>query len=407
MIRSILNKRFLLADQALVSGFSFINSILIARVFGIENYGIYASVLLGVYFAMNILNSIVIQPMQVNLSKHDDQNDYIIFNLALQISLLAIIILGFLAISYLLNLNINTFSIYIFAVGVTVQDLLRKIFIALSQLKTVFLVDLIFVSTQTIVLLVFSFISLHSVWVLMFWQGLAYVFPFAVALIFLSPFSIKATQWKAYAKFHYKEGRWLLAAAVVQWSSSNLFVVAAGYYISIKALGALRLCQTIFGVLNVLLVTYENYALPQTAKILNDNQVSAVQYLKKISKQLIIAIVPILLIVFIFSDFLIGLIGGSEFTEYSYIMKGMALLYIFILINQPIRVAVKALVLNKHFFFAYALSLVFSLIASDFLLRNYEVFGALTGLIASQIILFLYLQRQLKIQKFTLWKSFI
>jgi O-antigen/teichoic acid export membrane protein len=70
-------------------------------------------------------------------------------------------------------------------------------------------------------------------------------------------------QNKELLQYHFKEGKWLFSASIVQWFSSNFFTLVAGIYLGINALGALRLVQSFFGAVNVILQTVENYYLPK------------------------------------------------------------------------------------------------------------------------------------------------
>jgi O-antigen/teichoic acid export membrane protein len=197
----------------------------------------------------------------------------------------------------------------------------------------------------------------------------------------------------------------LFFTAVSQWWSGNLFVVASGIYLGTAALGALRLGQSLFGVLNVLLQTFENYILPQTALKIQQSQSIGISYLKEMNQKLAYVFIPVLLLVFIFSSFLITLAGGKDFTEYAFVLKGLSILYIFILLSQPIRFYFRSMQMNSHFFYAYFISLVFALSTSHWLISAYGLQGAIAGLIGSQILLLTYWSIILQLKNINIWKS--
>jgi O-antigen/teichoic acid export membrane protein len=71
---------------------------------------------------------------------------------------------------------------------------------------------------------------------------------------------------------------------MVQWFSSNFFTLVAGIYLGVNALGALRLVQSFFGVINVILQTVENYYLPKTAQLHYQDKkkkITAFQYVER------------------------------------------------------------------------------------------------------------------------------
>ena len=55
----------------------------------------------------------------------------------------------------------------------------------------------------------------------------------------------------------------------------NLFIVTSGVYLGVAALGAFRLVQSLFGILNLVLQTFENYVLPQASVKYNESATKA------------------------------------------------------------------------------------------------------------------------------------
>ena len=51
-------------DQAVVSGFSFLSSVVLARFLGVDGFGIYSVAWLGVLIASSINQPLIIAPMQ-------------------------------------------------------------------------------------------------------------------------------------------------------------------------------------------------------------------------------------------------------------------------------------------------------------------------------------------------------
>jgi hypothetical protein len=82
----------------------------------------------------------------------------------------------------------------------------------------------------------------------------------------------------------------------------------------------------------------------------------------------------------------------------------MVILYFFIFLNYPSRIAIKVIVLNKIFFYGYVISFVFSVASFHFFLNYFGLSGAVLGLVFNQLVMFLYWQNQLKKNQFQLWK---
>ncbi|GAA5038705.1 hypothetical protein GCM10011506_36860 [Marivirga lumbricoides] len=396
-----------LADQAIFSGNSFLVTILLARLVAPELFGLFAGWVLGIYLAVSLVSSLVIQPYQVMLSKVDEQRKYQFFVTVLQLSCVLVLLLVtqgiFKLTPFLHDYTQYKEALLLYAFGFMLHDFFRKSLLAQKQISQIVILDILLALMQSGMLLIASFTSWSFI-VLLQLLALSYIpaLVFALATSFKSwKFSIN---WKKYIQLHYQQGKWLFLSAMVQWWSGNLFVVASGMYLGVAALGAFRLVQSLFGVLNVLFQTFENYALPQTARLMTQSRITAQQYLKRLSVQSLTLFASVLVTVFLLSDYIIVWAGGDQYATYGFLVKGMSVLYLIIFIGYPVRLAIRALVLNKHFFVGYILSLVFSLISFRFMLTHFQLVGALIGLIASQLILISFWQFILVKNKFLLWR---
>ena len=199
----------------------------------------------------------------------------------------------------------------------------------------------------------------------------------------------------------------LISLMSIQWWAGNLFVVASGIYLGSAALGALRLGQSLFGVLNVFLQTFENYVLPQSAIRMQQGQDQGIAYIRKTNQKLAFVFIPVLVIIFLFASPILTLAGGSNFTDYGFVLKGLCLLYVFIFLSQPIRFFFRSIQMNNHFFYAYLISLVFAFSTSHWLISTYGLRGVIAGLTASQLILMLYWTLILQLKNIKIWKSYI
>jgi hypothetical protein len=111
--------------------------------------------------------------------------------------------------------------------------------------------DLVLCVIQTVVLILsFSYTTI-SLTTLILYLGFAYTSAGIIGIYFLQLNSYKFHRWKFFLQHHIYQGKWLFLTAVVQWWSSNFFAVTAGIILGPLALAALRLVQSLFGILNV------------------------------------------------------------------------------------------------------------------------------------------------------------
>ena len=409
MSKFLNNNTIVLADQAVFSGGSFLITVLLARSFEPTQFGLYSSITLFNYAIVSLLNSVIIQPLQVSLGKVKHTTNYISFNLWSQIILVGIISSGlFLLMRLKLDL-LKDFSklgngVFIYIIGFLLHDYFRKLFLAKADTKSAFIIDSITTLSHITILSIVFFKHVFSFESTIYYIGLCYIPACLISLLKIKPTIKNFTSWKEYINIHVKQGSWLLLTTLTQWWSSNLFVVTTGFYFGKTALGAFRLVQTLFGLLNLVLQTFENFVLPEASRKFTVSHSDAKSYLVGITKKSGILFGVVLIGLFLFAKQIIVLVGGEKYQDFAYIVQGMSILYVFIFIGYPIRLSIRMLVLNSRFFAGYVFSLIFSLLTFKFLLKEFHVIGAIIGLIASQFITLVYWQYILIKNKFVLWK---
>ncbi|TRX39481.1 lipopolysaccharide biosynthesis protein [Flavobacterium restrictum] len=394
-----------LADQVICSGTNFFLTLVLAQKLDIKNFGLFATLVLLSYLAMSISNALLIQPFQVAIAKITQKKEY---QVSLFLGLMALLLLFMLSVKslvlFLPKTNVYVLqsnAIICYILGFLINDFFRKLFLGLSKIKSAFVMDVLFTALLCIAFVGKQKLQLHEVlWII----GLANMATSLPGILFIVRNYTRPVCWKQFAAAHFAQGKWLFSVALLQWCSSNFFVLVSGIYLGIEALGALRLVQSFFGVINIGLQTVENYYLPKVAQLYADSASKAKKYLLEITTIGAVFFSIILVILFVFSDRIIVLAGGLKYQNYGYVVKIMSVLYFFIFLSYPVRIAIRILVLNKIFFFGYVLSFVSSLATFHFLLRYSGLYGAVSGLIINQIIMILYWQNQLKKNSFQLWK---
>jgi len=393
------------ADQAISSGTTFLLTLFLAQKLDNKSFGAFSAIVLVSYLVMSITNALLIQPFQVSISKIMEKKQYQVFlTYGLFVVSLFLFFLIQFAVFFLAHTNeyrLNVYAISCFILGFIINDFFRKLLLGINKVKIVFAMDFIFLLLILIVFCWDETIQLsNALWTI----GLSNLITALPGIYFIVKNFETPTSWKLFLSHHFSQGKWLFSVALLQWCSSNFFVLVSGIYLGIEALGALRLVQSFFGILNVGLQTVENYFLPKVATIYNENSAKAKKYLLEITIFGALFFAVLLTVFFIFSDEIIVLAGGQKYQNYGYVVRIISVLYFFIFLSYPIRIAVRVLVLNKIFFFGYVLSFVSSLLSFHFLLNSFGLYGAVSGLILNQIIMILFWQNQLKKNQFQLWK---
>lgn len=398
-----------LADQALFSGNSFLVTLVFARLLGPDSFGTLTSVVLLVYLLTSGVGAFVIQPFQVASSQHSSKPGYITFTVLLQavlvfIALLLTWILLQFDIELLRGIYEYSFWVLLYVGGFLFNDFFRKYFLSGGRIKEVLIIDVLFTVVQA-----GSILAIYLMHTLLLEQSfmvlaLSTIPSNLLSLFFVKPVINSVQLWRSYFLTHVKQGSWLFSSAIIQWWSNNLFVVASGVFLGAKLLGVFRLVQSLFGILNILLQTVENYIIPQAAKKLTISEADSKQYIKQLSRKGVVVFGTLLTLLFVFSEPVLLNVAGEEYAGFGYVIQGMCILYLVIFLGYSNRIAIRMLVLNQHFFIGYVLTFGVSIFLFNYLLQNWALTGAIAGLIINQLVLLIYWQIILYKRQFILWK---
>jgi len=384
------------AEQAIYSGTSWLSAFVLARNLGLEVFGRYAGLLLAAYFAMSISQALWMQPMQVSWSKWGATPGYVAWNVR-----------GVTALAILLSAGgwtMEAAGLYagwagwggMLEAGMVGYDFLRKLLITSGQTQELLRAGTVMLWGQLAVLALSFAPSANFSGVV---SGMAAVYVLAAAAAL--PKGIFQTSHKDNVLFFrdaWQQSRWLLPTALIQWWSGNFFVLSAGLLISPAALGALRLAQSVFGVFNLLLQSYENLLTPQAARAWQTG--SAAACIGQVSRRWLWPMAAAVVLTGAAAGPVLSYLGVSlEGDLQGQVFVGMALLYLLILINYPIRIHLRVSGRNDLFFKGYVLALLFSLLTVNPLLEHWQILGALIGLGGAQLLLTGFWATQIQIWK--------
>lgn len=404
------NSALVFVDQAIFSGSNFLLTFLLARQLSLVDFGYYSSVVVATYLVLSVGSAMITQPFQIIISKKNanDVKEYYCVLLAALILFIVVFVFFVYTICKLPVFFKYQHSFYqehlseilFFVAAYVFQDFFRKIALATEKIRWVLLIDLLFLAVFPTILFQKN-IGGSSVLSTIGLINIISTIPFLV--VYLKNTKITKNMFSQ-LNYHFTEGKWLVSAAVIQWFSGNFFVMVSGLYLGVEALGALRLVQSFFGVLNILLQTVENYYLPKTAQLYHINPTKAKNFIFKIASKGAILFAIVLLIFFVFSTPLILIIGGEKYSNYGGLVKLVSVLYVFIFLGYPVRIAIRILELNKVFFSGYAISMVVSLLSFHLLMKYIGLYGAVIGLIINQLTVIFFWKSQLIKNNFLIWK---
>jgi len=396
-IKQLDSRLLLIGDQSLMSAAGFLSNFLLAWKLQLDGYGVYALVYLGMMLLMSLQQALFIQPAQVFLSKLSPkgQQKYIgailVFALPIIIGVAAIFEFVF---KLIYSPDLPQGILFLVSSIWLSADLFRKLCIIIKPGLSLILIDALNVVLFSGLILIFSPASPASALLILGISSLS-------GLLFL--FVIKPIQSGKRMKGYFLKrtsatAGWMVITAGVQWSSSNYLLMAAGVWISAASLGLLRLTQYLFGLLNIFLQAYENYAVPKVAAWTGVAAKKS-SYVLRVSAAFLLPVAGLLILLTALFPFIAKLITPEVIQEPLHLW--IALLYVLILIAYPIRVLIRASGYNQIYFAAHVAALVLTLTTAKFFIENYLSIGIIIGMIFSQLlmtliwIIFLYRKKHL------------
>ena len=411
-LKSILftDKSKVILDQALYSGTTFLTILIFARTLQAYDFGVFVSIQLYTFLLMSISSAFVVQPMQVLYGTYKENKSYLSATVLMQ---LGVMLITFFAVSFIYFLDryydfgwsMVLFPTGAYAIATMLFDYVRKRLLVENKMNKLLVIELLVTFSQIAAAAISYFLelSISQVLVLM-------TLGFLPSIVFFIGNLINSTYIKTesldFLKTHFKQAQWLAPTAIVQWLTSNFFVATSGLILGVEALGAFRLVQTLFGLINVLLQGIESYVLPQASIRFQQSKQVAYNYIKTLIVKTIFPVVIILLVMFVFADQIILLAGGKAYITYGFVIRWMVILYVIILINYPVRMLIRLHEMNHLFLSGYIISFALSLSTASYLLSNFQLTGAIIGLGLNQLVLFAIWQYSLHKKERSLWKSF-
>lgn len=380
----LLNPRALiLADQTVMSASGFLANFLMAWKLQLTQYGQYALVFIGMMLLMSLQQALFIQPAQVFFPRFRKEQQQKLTGslliLALPVLIIASVILE-VVYELVYDIHISTGILSLVTLFWLLADLLRKLAIMLRPGISLVIIDCIYVLVFLGSILLFSPANISSGLLI---SGLSATI--SLAFIFVIKPQIPGFRIFNFTLFRcLPTAGWMVLTSAVQWSSSNYLLLAAGSWLNSASLGLLRLAQYLYGLLNIFLQAYENYAVPRLVAYTGEGS-RRNRYLIKFSLPFLLPVVLLLCVITILFPWLFSFVS-TETTDFP-VHYWLSVLYLLIVTGYPVRVYIRASKYNPIYFGAHALSLLFILMSASYLIINFETAGVIMGLIMSQAIM--------------------
>lgn len=389
---------WVVAGQATASATNFLTNLFIAKLCGLVVFGEYSAWQLVLLLVLAVQGAAISQPMQVVLgtlpASRRAAYGQLVLGGQLAFSTLAALATAAGA-TWLPQAGAVLPAFVVVLVAGGTQDTLRKLLLAEGKVQAALALDALSGGGQLLALLALAWRATPAapatlpavLWAV----GLTSVPAVLVGgwALGVGP-RLRASALRRYGRRHWRQARWLLPTALLQWGSANVLLVFAGWVGSPVMLGVLRLAQTAMGVFNLGLQAVENYALPRLSQSFYHSPAAFASQRRALSRQMLLAAGPLLALLALGAGPLLARFGPQGGAEYASLLRWCCLLYGVILLVYPLRLTVRLLGDSRHYFGGYVLSIAASLASVRWLTGHYQASGVVLGWLLAQLVLGAY-----------------
>jgi len=384
---------FAFFDQVLVSSSNFLAGILLARAFGIFEFGRFALAWMFVEFIGSLQAAAIIQPMLNIGPKQAEANRDRYYDAVLAQQAAACMVFGLMAwlaatlTGWLLSdPEFDRLALPLCAaiMAYQLQSFFRRYFFARDRPIAALVNDVLRFTVQIAATAALAFAWPGSTAAVGLWIVAA-----ACAVSALQGvFCFGRPKWNTAAVVdvavrHWRFSKWLLPSALMYWMTSQGFPLMSGFVLGAAATGGLRAAVSIVGVMNMLLLALDNFAPVQAARAVHDG--GPIELRRNIARLALLTgtlVVGTVVLINIDPGYLVHLLYGEHFASVEQLVRWLCAPASIYAISTVLVIWAAALERTRTIFVSYAAATVFTVIATYPLTR----YGGLAGVVAGSFL---------------------
>jgi len=400
---------FTLLDQIIVSGSSFLITILLIKYTGIKFFGEFSFIWLLNYFILGFQTSLITSPMFTLYPKILDKekavflgNLFYLFLIFISIFSL-ILILGINFFTKLIDLKLSFKSILIVVTSISLfqfHNLIKRFFYCIKKNYLSFYSDFLSYTLFFgffIYLLKNNNLDLNKIF-----------YSYSVSLLIGSLFFffiIKEIQFilkffKEHFLLSWKISKWLSLSNLFYWFTYNFWFIVSGAILGSTTYGILKSMANIAGFYNLIYQSLE-YLFPQkiSEEFIKNKILGMIKYSINFTKLGIIVGLIFLLSIYFFGELLIELLYNEELVKYKWFLYTFSFINFLQFFSYPITFILRTLDYTKPIFYSYLLAAVFTFLLSKIFIYKLNEIGFFLGILLSNILIigvtYLFMNREI------------
>jgi O-antigen/teichoic acid export membrane protein len=385
-----------MADQAVVSGTNFLTNVMLARFMGLSEFGVFTLAWMSVLFVNSLQYALIVAPM-MSIGPQQEEKDRPSYFGAVLLQEIILVSLCFVLVFAALkganslihhrDLQRLALPLAVSALAYQLQDFLRRYFFTTRRNRYALADDALSYLTQLpILFLLHKAGHLNSATALWTMAGTS-LLALVPGWFWIEPLVFHWERVKAVSRRHWRFSRWLGGSAVLQWISSNLFLIAAPVYYGPAAAGALKASQNLMGVTHVWFQALQNVVPVESARRLREGGVhSMLSYIRSILLRWGGLTLLFAITMAVAPGFWLRLMYGPEAAQYGYVLRLFALYYVMSFVGSPLCAGLQAMEFTVPIFWSYLAMAAFSVAFALPLAKRLGLTGAMVGLVATQVV---------------------
>ncbi len=386
-----------IAGQGMVSGANFLTSIIIGRLAGKEELGLYAIGFSVVVFASELQMSLISTPYMVYSPrlKGPGHAEYAGSSLIHQLALTAFIVVALIVAAIVIASGKGPAGLgpvmeaLAAAIGfIILREFVRRICFAALRMKMAFLFDCAVSVLQLAGLLVLYRLGCLSA------RNAYLAIGAACGLVALAWIWRHRTAFipdLSAAQVHFKQnwafGKWVVASSLLWSVSMNCYPWLLAYYRGKADAGAFAACFGIAAFGNVLLLGAQNFLGPAIAGIYAESGYARMRwFVVRASAAFLIPMLPFCIFLWLFGDKIVVLLYGPSFAGNGLVVSVLALYLLALALAFTFSRALFALERADVDFIVNSAGLMVLLSVGIWLVRLYGPLGAALGLLVANIV---------------------
>ncbi len=397
----LLDEKFLIfLDQALYAFFNFGSIFLLSKLASISVFGSYVIFLSFINFVFIFSTFFLSAPIMVILSKKwkENQGIYIVSillsNLLLS-GILSSVCYFFIRVS---GENINPLFVFVAPLLMSTFDIFKKF------LFTSYRIHLGHAVCSSVILNICFFIGIFLFRDFLNFDVILYVYVLAFLIantylilvltyykVFITEINkLRITRGKACRIIilqHYDYSKWIIIGGIAFWGySQGLFILSKTIGVDDFGISKVRTIQNILGIVNIFILSVENYYIPYFSNYIKNNSIQNLDTLvKELYSKNYKKIVLLLIAVFAFAIVFYNLLYESKYGSGLFVIVIFTLVQLLLFFVRPISISLKAIEVTYPFFIAHIVAFITMIVLGYFLISVYGYNGMALSFLLSNL----------------------